>query len=232
MSHYSINETLLAQSHTVLSGRRGLFWILGGAGSGKTTLCRHLSKRFDIPIYDMDAQIYGAYHSRFTQERHPINYRWSSAQNGLAWLLQMSWDEFDAFHRAALPEYLDLLAEDLRAQDFDAGLLIDGGIWHPALLAKAIPTPQIVCLAAPWLSSAQIWEANAERRAMQEFVHQLPEPEKAWHTFLEFDCRITGTLLRECRENDIAIHVRTANESVDESCATVARILGILRGIH
>jgi shikimate kinase len=43
-----------------------LYWILGGAGSGKTSICQHLSTQFGLPVYDMDAHIYGTYHSRFS----------------------------------------------------------------------------------------------------------------------------------------------------------------------
>jgi len=137
---FIINNDLLTQTRTTLYGRDRLYWVVGGAGSGKTTICRALSARFDIPIYDMDAHIYGAYHSRFTQKRHPVNRAWSTARDALAWLLDMSWDEFDSFNQAALPEYLDLLSKDLNATKSNASVLIDGGICNPGLLAQAIAT--------------------------------------------------------------------------------------------
>jgi hypothetical protein len=102
---FAINNDLLRQSRTILAKRDNLCWVVGGAGSGKTTICRALSARHDIPVYDMDAHIYGAYHGRFTRERHPVNKKWSTAQDGLAWLLDKSWDEFDAFNQAALLEW-------------------------------------------------------------------------------------------------------------------------------
>ena len=108
---YAINQDYLSHSRAMLSKRDNLYWIVGGSGSGKTTICRALSTSHGIPVYDMDAHIYGSYHGRFTQQRHPVNKAWSSSQNGLAWLLGMSWEEFDNFNRAALPEYLDLLAK-------------------------------------------------------------------------------------------------------------------------
>lgn len=114
---FVINNDLLAQSRESLFKRDRLYWVVGGAGSGKTTICQALSVRFNVPVYDMDASIYGAYHGRFERERHPVNKAWSSSENGLAWLLDMSWDEFNNFNQAALPEYLDLLAEDIKALD-------------------------------------------------------------------------------------------------------------------
>ena len=158
-----MTDTLLQQARIAFRNHDQIYWIVGGAGSGKTTICQNLSAKFDIPIYDMDAHIYGVYHGRFTQERHPINKMWATAPNGLAWLLNKSWDEFDNFNRAALPEYLDLLVEDLDKMELDAGLLIDGGICNPAVLAQVMPISQIICLARPEHTSAEIWNENDAR---------------------------------------------------------------------
>ncbi len=224
---FIINNDLLTHSHATLFRRDRLYWIVGGAGSGKTTICEALAAKFELPVYDMDAHIYGAYHGRFTQERHPVNKAWSSARDGLAWLLGMSWDEFDSFNQAALPEYLDLLAEDLEATKPNASILIDGGICNPAILAQAISAPQIVCLATSERSSAEIWNETDERKGMKEAVYQLTKPEDAWRKFLEFDGLITRTILKECQENDIAVCPRGETESVDEFAERVAHVLGI-----
>ncbi len=204
-----------------------MYWVVGGAGSGKTTVCRILSDRFGIPVYDMDAHIYGAYHGRFTQERHPVNYAWSSAHNGLEWLLNMSWDEFIAFNQAALPEYLDLLTEDVRTENQKTPVLIDGGICNPRLLTRVIPSNQIVCLARQQHSSERVWAESAERRGMKELINKLPKSEEAWRTFLEFDKKITQTTLKECRETGILVCIRNEKESAEEFSKKVAQVLGI-----
>jgi hypothetical protein len=139
----------------------------------------------------------------------------------------MSWDEFDSFNQAALPEYLDLLAEDLDATEPNASVLIDGGICNPALIAQVISTRQIVCLAVPERSSAKVWNEIEERNSMKEVVYQLKNPEEAWRKFLEFDDRITHTILRECQENNISVCSRCETESVDEFAERVAHALGI-----
>ncbi len=224
---FIINNDLLTHSHAALFRRDRLYWIVGGAGSGKTTICQVLSAKFDLPVYDMDAHIYGDYHGRFTQERHPVNSAWASARDGLAWLLDMSWDEFDSFNQAALPEYLDLLAEDLANTEPNTSVILDGGIFNVAILTQAISTPQIVCLARPELSSAEIWNETDERKGMKEAVYQLAKPEKAWRKFLEFDDRITRTILKESRENNVAVCERDEPESVDEFADRVAHVLEI-----
>jgi len=227
---FIINNDLLTQTRTTLYGRDRLYWVVGGAGSGKTTICRALSARFDIPIYDMDAHIYGAYHSRFTQKRHPVNRAWSTARDALAWLLDMSWDEFDSFNQAALPEYLDLLSKDLNATKSNASVLIDGGICNPGLLAQAIATRQIVCLEIPERPSTEIWNETYERKSMKEAIYQLAKPEEAWRKFLEFDEQITHTILKECKENNISVCSRGETEAVDDFAERVAQALGIQQG--
>ncbi len=224
---FIINTDLLEKSRELLFRRDKLYWIVGGADSGKTTICQALSSRFNIPVYDMDAHIYGAYHGRFEQEHHPVNKAWSTSQNGLAWLLDMSWDEFDSFNRAAIPEYLSLLAEDLETVNANGSILIDGGICNPALIASVISPNQIVCLAMPEQSSVTIWEENEDRSAMKEMIYHLPEPEKAWQKFLEFDKCITDTILKECKENNISVRIRNEEEAVDEFANRVVRALGI-----
>lgn len=175
----------------------------------------------------MDAHIYGKYHPLFTQECHPVNKAWSTASNGLAWLLDMTWDEFNRFNQAALPEYLDLFLADLAAFDPSRRLLIDGGICNPGLLAQAFPADRMVCLARPERTSLQIWEENDERRSMKEIIYQLPNPERAWEKFLEFDRLITSTILEECQGNHIPIISRGEADSVDDFAEKIIITLGI-----
>jgi len=221
---FPVNPDLLAHARDVLSGREKLFWIVGGAGSGKTTVCSILSKRYVLPVYDMDAHIYGSYHARFTQDRHPVNSAWSSSENGLAWLLGMSWDEFNSFNQAALPEYLDLLAEDLTGSSPGSPLLIDGGISNPGVIAQVIPTRQIICLSAPL--DVNIWE-SADRESMKDAIYQLPNPEEAWLKFLDFDKQITCAIEKECRENNISMCRMNSNAPAGDLAVEVARMIGL-----
>ena len=227
---FEINHDLLKQAAISLSKKRKLYWLVGGAGSGKTTVCQILSKLLGMSLYDMDAKIYGTYHRRFTKERHPVNYEWANAENGLEWLLNMSWDEFNSFNQAALAEYLDLLAEDVRSEDPENSLLIDGGICNPGLLARAIPANQIVCLAREEQSSELIWDENKERRGMKTIIQQLPNPTEAWQTFLEFDTKITQNSLQECADSSIEVCTRSKSESPDVFSKKVAQALGIELG--
>ena len=226
---YTINEEYLTRARAALAGRDDLFWLVGGSGAGKTTICGALAAVYGLPVYDMDAQVYGAYHGRFSGQRHPVNSDWSKSPNGLAWLLAMSWEAFDNFNRAALAEYLDLLAEDVQAGAADGGLMIDGGICNPAIIAQVMPAKQIVCLATEERPSREVWEADAERLQMKEAVMDLGLGEEAWDRFLAYDGRITQTIIAESEESGISICRRGEGEAVADFARRVAGQLGLGR---
>lgn len=222
---FVINEALLETAKTKLANRPRTFWVVGGAGSGKTTICQALARQYNLPLYDMDAHIYGEYHGRFSPSRHPVNSEWAAAANGLAWLLAMSWAKFDAFNKAAVPEYLDLLADDLAKLPANAGLLIDGGIVNTAVAAQAFPANQMVCLSRPNLSSSEVWQETPARLEMKAMFADLPDPENMWQKFLEFDEQINQTILRESQTANIPICVRSETDSVELLANRVAQTL-------
>ena len=225
---FLVDDRLMTRARIALRQRHNLYWLLGGAGVGKTTVCRLLAAQTGLPIYDMDAHIYGNYHDRFTAN-HPVNRAWTAAPNGLAWLLQMSWERFNQFNQAALPEYLDLLAADLERPEYARGVLIDGGVCNPALLAQVIPATQLVCLAAPEQSSSQVWEAGGERGEMKLFIDQLPQPEELWRKFLEFDAHISETIWQESQACGIPICIRSREDSTATVVHCVGQKLGLTR---
>ena len=62
---------------------------------------------------------------------------------------------------------------------------------------------------------------------MKTMIDQLPNPDKAWQTFLEFDAQISQTILQECQANNIAICNRSETESVAKLAQRVAQALGM-----
>ena len=224
-NRFVVNEALLAAAKAKFANRPRVYWLVGGSGSGKTTLCQALAQQYNLPIYDMDAHIYGEYHGRFSPSRHPVNSQWAAAPNGLAWLLEMSWAEFDAFNQAAVPEYLDLLAEDLEKLPLDDSLLIDGGIVNTAVAARAFPASQMVCLSRPGMSSSDVWHETPARLEMKAMFDYLPEPEAMWQKFLEFDAKISQTILQESQTANIPICVRSETDSVALLANRIAQTL-------
>ena len=95
---FTINTDLLAQARSSVMLEQT---VLGcwRRGLRENHHLRILVHKMRLPLYDMDAHIYGTYHGRFTRQLHPANTAWATAQDGLAWLLAMSWEEFDGLTR-------------------------------------------------------------------------------------------------------------------------------------
>lgn len=200
---FPIDGPLLNRARQALCHRRRLFWILGGACSGKTTLSAYLTKKKGISGYDMDAHIFGEYMPRYSRLDHPVSREWFDQPNALEWILSLSWEEFDSLNAATNVEYLDLFAQDVCQMDADRVLIVDGGIAHPALLAQVLDHAQLVCLTRTASDSRRAWETDENRAEMKQSVLALPDGEAAWRKFLYFDQCLTETLLRECQENHI-----------------------------
>lgn len=222
-----MNLELVDRAGEVLSGHPDVYWILGGAGSGKSTVCAELSGMFSVPVYDMDEHIYGAYFARYRAERHPANTAWAAAEDGMQWLLDMSWDEFDAFSQTAAAEYLGLFSDDLEQMDPGQRLLVDGGLYHPEILSRVMPRERIVSLAAAHLDSTAVWTGTDERLAMKEMFGRLDDPERAWRTFLEFDVNMTRTISNQAAALGSPVVSRSPSDRVDAVAARVAAALGL-----
>jgi hypothetical protein len=224
---FVMSEGLLNRARRVLGGRRHLYWVVGAAGTGKTTVCRALAARYRLPVYPLDALIDGSYQQRFSPERHPANTAWLSTTNPLGWQLALSWQEFDQFNRAALVEYLDLLVEDVQDSPAEARLLVDGGVSTPAVLAQVLPANQIVALAITEPMSAEVWATSPALQARQALVDQLPTPQAMWRKLLDFDGLVRQTIVAECASHGIAICRRDESTSVAALAEQVAWRLGL-----
>jgi hypothetical protein len=203
--------------------QKALFWIVGGAASGKSTVSEALVAQYGIELIDMDARTYGSFIGRYDPIRHPASTAWLSAENPLAYLLNMTWEQFDSYNRTAQTECLDLLADDLADMPVDCPLLVDGGITHPSLLAEVVSAEKIVCLSAPDALRVHEWETAKNRAEMRQWVHSLPNGGAMWQKFLQFDHLMTETLVSESRAANILVLERT----IDSDIASVALAIAV-----
>jgi len=218
---FELDYQLLKEAQAVLFDRDDIYWIIGGAGSGKSTISRELSDRYHIPIFDMDEYVFGRWMTRYNADRHPASIAWFTAPNPLDWALSLSWEDFDSLYQAANAEYLSLLAEDYQNGAVGGPHIIDGGITHPSVLARAVNPSQVICLAAPQDVAGEIWDSSDERLAMKRQVISLDDGPVKWTKFLEFDKFMTKTIIEESRQVNIEILYRETNttEQVYESQA-------------
>ena len=223
---FEVDRALLRDAATRIEPARGLRWVIGGACSGKSTVCRAIAGWSGVPVYDMDEHVYGRFMGRYSASRHPASSAWFKRGDGLAWALSLSWEAFDDLNRATNVEFLDLVADDITERFGDGPVLVDGGITHPAVLAAAVDPARVACLVVADAESRRIWEEAEDRAGMRRAVERLPGGDR-WSTFLTFNERMSATIEREARELGIAVFERASSVSVTELSRAVARRLGL-----
>ena len=213
---------LIDAARSALWSRTHLRWLIGGSGSGKSTISRAIGARTGIAVYDMDEAVFGRFH--FDPARHPATTAWFTADNPLHWMLSQPWPAFDALYRANNAEALDLLADDL-ADRPDEPLLIDGGITHPTVLTQAVAAGRILCLERDEAQRAAQWDVSPTRTPMRDEILALPDGAALWRRFLEYDRQMTATLSRKSRACGIQILRWGANDTVEQVVEQVLRLL-------
>jgi uridine kinase len=207
---FAINRNEILKIKKTLDRYENIRWIIGGSCSGKTTLCRSLSKDKKISIYDMDKHIFGEYMERYTKKDHPANKAWFSAKNPLDWALSLPLKDFSNLNKAVNVEYLKLFSEDMAAIKSGRIIIVDGGITYPSVLSKVISTKNIVCLRVPIKESKRIWETVESKRSMKEMISKLSNPLKKWQKFLKLNELTTKTILSESEDSGIKVVDRDA----------------------
>lgn len=218
----SASSSSITTTRAAFGSNQPIFWVIGGACSGKSTVCQTVASQHDVTLIDMDARVYGRFIGRYDPLRHPASTAWLAAPNPLDYLLSMTWEDFNAHNRAAQLECLDLLGAELVERGAGGPLLVDGGITHPALLAQIVAAETIICLDAPDAVRVREWESAEDRAEMRDWIDALPNSQTKWQTFMRFDHRMTATIRRECREAGIKQIRRTEHTTVTELAQQVA----------
>lgn len=218
-----LNHELLTSLRAEPARFDNVYWVIGGACSGKSTVCQAIAAQHSISLYDMDEHSFGDYIGRYTWDRHPASKSWFSAENPLEWVLSLSWPEFNDLYRAANLECLDLFAEDLRADPPSGPVLVDGGITHPSVLAQILPAARIFCIGVDSQTSADCWNQDPARAPMKEMVVKLDNPNADWPKFLEFDRFISATIIDESEMAGVEVQYREGGLPVAELAATILK---------
>ena len=224
---FEVDESLIQEASAKLFSRNGLCWVIGGSCAGKTSVCKAISEKTGICVYDMDEHTYGVYMDRYSDSRHPASSAWFKRTDGLQWALSLSWDDFNKLNRATNAEFLDLFSQDVCENYGSDSVLVDGGITHPSVLAAVVEAKRISCLVIEDTESRRIWETDESRCGMRKAVQGLPEGREAWDKFLAFNERMSKTINREASEQGIGVFKRDSGLSMEDLARAVMQGLGI-----
>ncbi len=224
---FAVDAILLESAADRLRAHRRLRFVLGGAGTGKSTVSAALADRHGLEILDMDARLYGSWHGRFDPARHPANHGWSSAADPLAWQVALEPEAFLAFHEAATAEALDLLADELREAGPTRPLLVDGGFGSVAVVARAVPASAAVCLALPPDLAATVWTGDEDRRGFLDVVAGVTSVDDPVARFLALDAAMTARMVADAGVAGVPVIERLRGEPVGMTAARAAQVLGL-----
>jgi hypothetical protein len=222
-----VGQALVEAARDALQARTGLRFVVGAAGTGKTTVCAAIGERLRIDVLDMDARIYGTWHGRFDPVRHPASHAWSAAADPLAWQLALEPGVYLAFQEASTAEALDLLGDELRGTDPARPLLVDGGFGSVAALARIVPPDRIVCLALPPEDQARVWTATEDRREFLDVVARVSGVDDPVGRFLALDVALSAQMIEDARAVGIRVLERAPDEPVAATASAVEGHLGL-----
>ena len=224
---FPVDEGLLATAADRLRAHPGLRFVLGGAGTGKSSVCLRLRESIQVGVIDMDTRIYGTWGNRWDRTRHPASHAWMTAADPLAWQLALAPEAFLGFHAAATAEALDLLADELGALDDTVPTLVDGGFGSLAVVVRTVSPASIVCLSLPEGGSQAVWTADPGRRGFLEAVAAVATVPHPVARFLAFDVALTERMVADARAAGVAVIERAPGTPLDVTAGLVATELGI-----
>lgn len=224
---FPVDEALLASTADRLCAHPRLRFVLGGAGTGKSSVCLYLQESIRVAVIDMDTRIYGAWGDEWDRTRHPATHAWMAAADPLAWQLALEPEAFLQFHAAATGEALDLLVEELGGIDDTDPTLVDGGFGSLAVVARAVPPASIVCLALPPGRSEAVWTADPGRREFLEMVAAVETVPDPLTRFLALDAALSERMVSDAHAAGAAVIERPRGEPVDLTADRIAEVLGL-----
>jgi hypothetical protein len=230
---FPLDEVLLTAVATRLRSHPSLRFVMGGAGTGKSSVCRQLHASVDVPVIDMDARMYGIWGDRWDRVRHPANSAWMGAADPLDWQLALAPEAFLQFHAAATAEALDLLADEfgqigqVGETDDDAPVLVDGGFGSIAVVARAVPPASIVCLDLPPGGSEAVWTSDPGRLGFLEAVAAATAVQDPVARFLACDAALSERMVADAAAAGVVVIARSPETPLETTAGLVATALGL-----
>ena len=174
-----------------------IFWILGGACSGKSTLAHALCEFSGLHLIDMDARIYGSWVPSYNAECCPENHRWIQQENALEWALGLSDEAYSDHCKKVSREYYQLLSIELGSRDNRKATIIDGGFSSLVPWVLDIQQDNVVCLTIERELAIAEWNSHPDRVGFKREIMTLRNGEQKWERFLELDALISSQLEQE-----------------------------------
>ncbi len=214
----------LASAPESLKARlRGVYWIGGGSGAGKSTIARRTADQRGLRVYSTDEAM-ADHDGRLRPEEAPLLSKFKAMDMDQRWLLRSPETMLTSFHWFQ-GELFDLVVEDLLRLPPEPGVIAEGFRLLPRLVKPLLaqldhavwllPTPELRL--AAFVSRGSLWQ----------IAGQTSDPGRALENLLERDRRFTDFLRTETTRLELpAIEIDTTMTEGDVT-DRVAGIFGL-----
>jgi 2-phosphoglycerate kinase len=173
---------------------RGVYWIGGGSGAGKSTIARRLADRHGLRVYSTD-DVMADHAARTTPAEAPMLHRFAAMDMDERWLHRSPQTMLETFHWYR-GEGFHLIVEDLSTGH--EGVIVEGFRLLPRLVQPYLTdTSHAVWL----LPTPEFRRAAFENRGgLWKIAGRTSDPERALQNLLERDRMFTDRLRDETAE--------------------------------
>lgn len=202
---------------------RGVVWIGGGSGAGKSVVARRLADEYGLQCYATD-DVMADHAARTNAVDSPQLAAFAAMDMDERWLHRSPATMLDTFHWFR-GEAFDLIVDDILALPGDTGVIVEGFRLLPRLVQPLLTNRS----QAVWLlPTADFRVAALQRRgSLTTIADQTNDPQRALHNLLTRDEMFTDRLRAEVADLGLAAITVDGRVSEAELASRVASALGL-----
>lgn len=207
---------------TVRNQLRGVRFIGGGSGSGKSTIAHRLALEHGLRLYHIEPL--SAFIDRTTPAEAPLLHAFLAMDMDERWLDRPPEVMRDTFH-GFQGEGFELVIEDLLALPKSPPVLVEGFTLLPRLVAPLLTHPH----QAVWLIATPKFRRAAfdTRGSTYEIPRKTSDPERALENLLARDRLFTEAVAAEAAALRLPVIHVDRGMSVDQVVRSVSDIFGL-----
>jgi hypothetical protein len=202
---------------------RGVYWIGGGSGAGKSTIARRLAARHGLRLYATD-EVMADHGRRTSPVDSPFMAGFAAMDMDERWVSRSPQTMLDTFHWFR-GEGFGLIVEDLLSFPAGPGVIAEGFRLLPRLVRPLLADTGH----AVWLCPEPGFRraAFASRGSLLQIAAQTSDPDRALANLLERDRMFTGRLREEAAGLGLPVIDVDTTMTEDDLTERVARAFGL-----
>ena len=200
---------------------RGVYWIGGGSGAGKSTIARRLAARHGLRLYATD-DVMADHGRRSTPADSPFMAEFAAMDMDERWVSRPPETMLETFGWFR-GEGFGLIVEDLLR--LPPGVIAEGFRLLPRLVRPLLSVPGH----AVWLCPTPGFRRAAfdHRGSLLKIAGKTSDPDKALHNLLERDRMFTDRLRQEAAGLGLPVIDVDTTATEDDLAGRVARAFGL-----